>query len=62
MKRMVGILALTAMAGLAGCGADGDPIRPTAKANVGVGDRGVNGSVGAGWIRGNVSMHVGTTL
>ena len=62
MKHMAGVLALTAIMGLAGCGADGEPIRPTAQANVGVGDRGVNGSVRTGLISGNLSVDVGMTL
>ncbi|EDM73346.1 hypothetical protein RAZWK3B_03960 [Roseobacter sp. AzwK-3b] len=62
MTRIGAVLALTAMAALAGCGADGEPIRPTAKANVGVGERGVNGAVGTKWISGTVSVDVGATF
>ena len=59
MKRLLGVLALAA---LAGCGADGEPIRPTAQASVGVGDRGVSGSVGTTLSRGNVRIGVGASL
>lgn len=34
------------LAALAGCGADGEPIRPSMNANVGVGAHGVSGSTG----------------
>ena len=59
MTRVLGVLALAA---LAGCGADGEPIRPTAKATVGVGERGVNGTVGTGIVSGNIRVDVGASL
>jgi hypothetical protein len=62
MKQAVTVLALTAMAVLAGCGADGEPIRPTAQANVGVGSHGVTGSVGTTLTRGNLSVGLGVGL
>lgn len=62
MKQTVTVLALTAMVALAGCGADGEPIRPTAQANVGVGAHGVSGSVGTTLTRGNVSVGLGIGL
>ncbi|MGB0900160.1 hypothetical protein [Halocynthiibacter sp.] len=47
MKRI--LLALITTAGLTACGADGEPIRPTAGVGVSVGTGGVSvgGSVGA---------------
>ncbi|HKL05329.1 MAG TPA: argininosuccinate lyase [Roseovarius sp.] len=62
MKQAVTMLALTAMVALAGCGADGEPIRPTAQAKVGVGSNGVTGSVGTTLTRGNVSVGLGIGL
>lgn len=59
MKRL---FAVVMMAGLAGCGADGEPIRPKAQANVGVGSNGVTGSVGTTLTRGNVSFGLGIGL
>jgi hypothetical protein len=56
------VLALSAIAALAGCGADGEPIRPVTQASIGVGDRGVNGTVSTGVTRGNVSVRVGAAL
>ncbi len=62
MKHTVTALVLTALAMLAGCGADGEPIRPTAQANVGVGSNGVTGSVGTTLTRGSVSVGLGVGL
>ncbi len=62
MKQAVTMLALTAMVALAGCGADGEPIRPTTQAKVGVGSNGVTGSVGTTLTRGNVSVGLGIGL
>lgn len=59
MKRLVAVLLLSA---LAGCGADGEPIRPTAQANVGVGSHGVSGSVGTTLTRSNISFGLGVGL
>ncbi|MDW3118406.1 MAG: argininosuccinate lyase [Roseovarius pacificus] len=59
MTRIFGVLMLAA---LAGCGADGEPIRPTAQASVGVGSHGVNGAVGTTLRRGNVSVGMGVAL
>ena len=62
MIRIAAVLALSAMTGLAGCGADGEPIRPTTQASIGVGERRVNGTVSTGVTRGNVSVRVGAAL
>ncbi|MBU3260061.1 argininosuccinate lyase [Roseovarius sp. PS-C2] len=59
---MTRIFAALMLAALAGCGADGEPIRPTAQANVGVGSHGVSGSVGTTLRRGNVSVGMGVAL
>jgi len=59
MKRMYAVLLLAA---LAGCGVDGEPIRPTAQANVGVGSNGMTGSVGTTLTRGNLSLGLGVGL
>jgi hypothetical protein len=47
---------------LAGCGVDGDPIRPSYNGTVSAGTDGVSAGVGTKIIRGNVSVHVGTSL
>lgn len=54
MTRTLAILALLA---LAACGAEGDPIRPSASVGVGSGGTEVGGSVGLS--TGNVSLGIG---
>ena len=51
------ILALIMTAGLTACGADGEPIRPTAGVTVGTGGVSVGGSVGT--TIGGVNVRVG---
>lgn len=53
---------LAALAVLAGCGVDGEPIRPAYSGRVSAGSDGVSAGVGTSIIRGNVSVHVGTSL
>ena len=47
------------MLALAGCGADGEPIRPTYSAGVSGGSGGVNVGGGVGLSKGRVSLGVG---
>jgi hypothetical protein len=59
MKRL---FVLGSLMVLAGCGVDGDPIRPSYNGTVSAGTDGVSAGVGTKIIRGNVSVHVGTSL
>jgi len=59
---MRGILAVLSVAALAGCGVDGEPIRPSMNTTVGVGTGGVSASTGATWTAGRTSVTVGTGL
>ncbi|WP_306155558.1 argininosuccinate lyase [Roseovarius sp. MMSF_3281] len=59
---MIRILAVLSLAALAGCGVDGEPIRPSTNTTVGVGNRGVNASTGATWISGRTTVTVATAL
>ncbi len=52
-------LLLLGLAVLAGCGVDGEPVRPTAEASVGVGTEGVQTGVSAGATIGRVGVGVG---
>jgi len=60
MKRIAAMLGLGLF--LAGCGADGEPVRPSMNANVGIDERGMSVNTGAGFVHGRMSMHVGTAL
>lgn len=53
------ILAVLSLAALAGCGVDGEPIRPTGALSVGVGPGGVTTGASVGATAGNVSVLVG---
>lgn len=59
---MKGLCLLGALVLLAGCGVDGEPIRPSYNGSVSAGSDGVSAGVGTTIIRGNVSVHVGTRL
>ena len=59
---MIRILAVLGLAALAGCGVDGEPIRPSMNTTVGVGNNGVSASTGASWISGRTRVTVGTAL
>lgn len=61
MRHLCAVLALAA---LADCGVDGEPVRSTGSTTttVGVGKNGVVGSTGATVISGKMSVHVGTTF
>ncbi|KJS41636.1 MAG: argininosuccinate lyase [Roseovarius sp. BRH_c41] len=54
--------ALLSLTVLIGCGVDGEPVRPTAGMNVGVGTHGVNVGVGGGVRVGGVNVGVGVGL
>lgn len=54
--------ALLSLTMLTGCGVDGEPVRPTAGVNVGVGTHGVNVGVGGGVRVGGVNVGVGVGL
>ena len=54
--------ALLSLTVLTGCGVDGEPVRPTAGVNVGVGTHGVNVGVGGGVRVGGVNVGVGVGL
>ncbi len=58
--RMVTILL--ALCALAGCGADGEPIRPSLTTNVGIGDSGAKVHTQASASRGRWTMGVGLGL
>jgi hypothetical protein len=47
------------MAGLASCGVDGEPVRPSVSANIGVGSSGVTTNVGVGVRAGFMSVFLG---
>ncbi|WP_135506609.1 hypothetical protein [Roseovarius aestuariivivens] len=55
-------MMLAAVALLAACGVDGEPVRPNYNGTISAGSDGVRAGVGASVIRGNVSVHVGTRL
>ena len=56
MKRTLAILGIIA---LAGCGADGAPMRPSANLGLSVGSGGVSTSASVGATNGTVSVGVG---
>ncbi|MGR3760463.1 hypothetical protein ACUXV3_10090 [Roseobacteraceae bacterium NS-SX3] len=53
------VLALIGMAALAACGADGEPVRPTLNAGVGVGGGDVHVGGAVGLHKGPVSVFLG---
>ena len=56
---MIRALALLALTGLAACGADGAPVRPSLDTTVSVGTDGVRTSTGVSISKGPVSVRVG---
>lgn len=52
-------LAALALATLVSCGADGEPIKPTANLNIGVGQGGVSAGVRLGARSGPVAVSIG---
>ena len=55
-------LAILALAMLAGCGVDGEPVAPSMNANVGVGPGGLSGSAGMTLSKGPFSVGWGAGL
>lgn len=55
MKRMIGIIALVGLTGLAACGADAPPFTPTASTGISIGTGGVATSTTLGGTSGRVS-------
>jgi hypothetical protein len=56
------ILAVLSLAALAGCGVDGEPVRPSLNTTIGVGNNGVSAATGATWLSGRTRVTVGTAL
>jgi len=56
------ILTTLALAALAGCGADGPPVRPSLSTTVSAGTHGVSGGVRTGLRIGGVDIDVGAGL
>lgn len=56
------LLAVIAALALAGCGVEGDPVRPTVSTTVSAGSGGVHTSVGTGVRVGGVNVGVGVGL
>jgi hypothetical protein len=56
------MVALTALAVLGACGADGPPVRPSVNTTVSAGSGGVHTSVGTGVRVGGVNVGVGVGL
>lgn len=54
MKRLMVMTLL-----LAGCGADGEPVQPSAALNIGVGSGGVHAGASVGARKGPISIFVG---
>ncbi|MFD3191915.1 hypothetical protein ACFMPD_16855 [Sedimentitalea sp. HM32M-2] len=58
MIRMT-VLSVATVLGLAGCGADGEPVQPSMNVAVGVGSSGVNTYGGVGLQQGPLSVYLG---
>ena len=60
MMRIVFLASLTAATvALAGCGADGEPVRPSLNAGIGIGSGGVHVGGNVGVRKGPVSIAIG---
>ena len=59
MKRSLSLLVFLA---LAACGADGEPVKPTANLNVGVGSNGVSTGASIGLRKGPLGISLGQYL
>jgi hypothetical protein len=57
MKRIA--LAMVALCALAACGADGEPVQPSANVGVSVGTSGVHAGANVGVRKGPVSINIG---
>lgn len=53
------VFAIVGLVAVAACGADGEPFKPHANANIGIGSGGVHTSGSVGLSNGNVSISVG---
>lgn len=53
------LAALPIIALLGACGADGEPVRPTYSATIGVGQDGVHTRTSVGARKGNISVRIG---
>ncbi|WP_193748860.1 lipoprotein [Leisingera sp. ANG-Vp] len=53
------VFALFALAVLAACGVDGEPVQPTLNAGIGVGDSGVHAGGAVGLHKGPISVFLG---
>ncbi len=56
------ILVFCLGAGMAACGADGEPVQPTRNATITLTDTGLSGGLGLGVTRGPVSVSLGLGL
>ncbi len=56
------LLIVGAVTLLAGCGADGEPIRPSYNGTISAGSDGVSAGIGTSIMRGNVRVVMGTSL
>ena len=56
------VVILLVLAALAGCGANGAPLRPTTSANVSVGTNGVSAGTNVGLTNGAFSVNLGQTI
>jgi len=56
MKRVVVLIALL---GVAACGADGEPVQPSANLNIGIGPGGVHTGASVGVTKGPISVGLG---
>ena len=57
--RLLKVLTIPALLALAACGADGDPVRPSASVGVGFGSGDADVGAAVGLSSGNVSLGVG---
>lgn len=59
-RTMLNLIAIAALAaGLAACGADGEPVRPSLNAGLGVSQNGVHAGGSVGLRKGPISLSVG---
>ncbi|APG48385.1 hypothetical protein PhaeoP97_03010 [Phaeobacter porticola] len=60
MQKMIAVLfVLAACVGLAACGVDGEPVRPSLNAGVGVSNSGVHAGGSLGLHKGPLSVYLG---
>lgn len=56
---MIRILSVLALLGLVACGADGEPVQPSANLNIGIGPGGVHTGASVGVSKGPLRLGVG---